>query len=568
MSTDEFRPDEPPALLKARYHLQEQIGKGAMAVVYRAHDEALARDVAIKFLAPHRLFDETSSQRFLREARAVARLSHPNIMSIFDTGRQDHWHYLVLEYIDGQELYVALVEQGGSMALEGVLRLFREILEGLAYAHQQGVIHRDIKTRNIMLTADGHVKLTDFGLASVQGDVQLTQDGILMGTLLYMAPELLMGKAADEAADLYAAGAVCYEMLAGNPPYEGQTPTALITQILNFPLPSIRSVNTTVPVVLEKLISRLLAKRPAERFQTAEEVLMELRGIEASLERPTEIQAIVPEARLAMGGDSLAAIEGERRRLATVIEGTVIESLNLLLAQASLYEQSMAANPQARTAASVLASLARQTLQHAHDLADNLHPLVLETLGLVAALESLADQVRRSYGMQVRVQVDGLHERLPAQIELALYRAAQDALDRAARHARASQIVVTLAYEEPQLNLRLADNGAITTGLDMLRLARQRIEGLGGQLATTLQPDGGLVIDISLQLTPPINLTPRESEVLALLVEGMTSKAIAHELGISPRTVNYHLDNMYAKLGVNSRTEAVVLAMRYGLVGN
>lgn len=261
-----------------------------------------------------------------------------------------------------------------------------------------------------------------------------------------------------------------------------------------------------------------------------------------------------------------AAVEAERRRLAGLLQSSIVESLSLLLAQANAYEQSLGAHPQARLAVSVLASLARQALQQTRDLEANLHPAILETLGLAPALESLASQVMRAHGLQVTLALERLPDRLPAPVELALFRAAQDVLDRAVRHASASQVSIRLEHRDERLTLRLADNGIAADAGEALRASCQRVENLGGLVEMGAGPHDGLALTIRLDLAAPAQLTPREMDVLQLLVEGLSNKEIARRLVVSPRTVNFHLDNVYSKLGVHSRTEAVVHALQRGWV--
>src|SRR5262245_27756182 len=210
---------EPPPRLQDRYRLVEQLGRGSMGLVYQARDELLERDVAIKFIAPERLHGAEASARFLREARAIARLAHPNIMTLHDAGQADRWHYLVLELIAGQNLHALMQERGGSLTLREALPVIRGALKALAHAHAAGLVHRDIKPENIMLTPDGMVKVTDFGLALGPKDVRLTQDGLIVGTVLYLAPEVVMGQPATARSDLYAIGAVFYELITGQPPF-------------------------------------------------------------------------------------------------------------------------------------------------------------------------------------------------------------------------------------------------------------------------------------------------------------------------------------------------------------
>ena len=264
--------------------------------------------------------------------------------------------------------------------------------------------------------------------------------------------------------------------------------------------------------------------------------------------------------------DTTAAVEAERRRLAELLQSSVIQPLSLLLSQASVYEQTVGANPMARMAISVLVSLARQVLQQARDLEANLHPTVLEALGLEPALETLAGQTTRAHGLQVTLTLERLPERLPRRIELALFRVAQEVLDRAIRHAHASQVTIRLGCRDEQLVFNLSDNGIAAIGEETLRAACQRVEQVGGTVKAGTGPYGGLDLAISFAVETPVQLTPRETEVIQLLAEGLSNKEIAQLLRISPRTVNFHLNNIYSKLGVTSRIEAVVYALRQGWV--
>jgi serine/threonine protein kinase/DNA-binding CsgD family transcriptional regulator len=555
---------QPPDILKDRYRLVEQIGKGGMAVVYRAHDTTLDRDVAIKFLAPQRLIGPEASDRFLREARTIARLAHPNIMTLHDVDREDTWHYLVLELIPGRDLHAVMVERGGPFPVNEALNIIRGVLRALAYAHDQGVIHRDIKPENVMITPGDQVKVTDFGMALTQEDVRLTQAGTIMGTALYLAPETLSGGEVDRRTDLYAAGVVLYELLAGRAPFTGDSLMAVASQILHAPVPALRDSNVRVPSALEQVVTRLLAKDPDQRFPSAEEVLAALPDT-VDVVPPPDTPRKVPDLQLfAAQEDKAAALEAERRRLASLLQRDVIESLDLLLSQASIYEQSLAGTPQIRMALSVLTSLIRQTLQQTRDIEANLHPAILESMGLEPALQTLIEQAIRTHGLHVTQTIERLPERLPPQIELALFRAAQDAMERTVRHARAGRVTIQLTQHEGWLYFSMADDGIETTGGEMLRPARQRLEQLGAETGVEVGEESGLELTVHLPLTPPVELTPRELDVIQLLVDGLSNKEIASVLTISPRTVNFHLDNIYTKLGVNSRTEAAITALRQG----
>ncbi len=255
-------------------------------------------------------------------------------------------------------------------------------------------------------------------------------------------------------------------------------------------------------------------------------------------------------------------LQAERRRLADLLSGRVIGPLNLLLAQADIYEQVMArpsTDACSRTAIAVLTNLARQALEQARDMEAGLRLTILETAGLEAALENLTGQVMRTSGLRITLAVSRLDQRLPAAIELALFYAAQTWLDHAAGPAHASQADIQLERRPNRLTLRLADNGIHTQTAARWQNVESQIEPLGGQIETD-----GHEVRIFFALRPPVELTPRETAVLRLAAQGLSDKEISQALAISTRTVNFHLNNLYTKLGVHSRTEAALYAWQHG----
>jgi serine/threonine protein kinase/DNA-binding CsgD family transcriptional regulator len=570
----------PPPIIQERYRLIRQIGEGGMATVYLAHDEVLTRDVAIKFLMPERIRSGDGSARFLREARTIARLSHTHLMTLYDAGHADNWYYLVLEYLPGQNLYELLTTRNAALPVEEAVTLIIAALEGLAYAHAQGIVHRDIKPENIIITEQGILKVADFGLAIAAHEIRLTAEGTFVGTLLYMPPEQINGDAVDARSDLYALGAVFYELLTQQPPYTGKDPIALISQILFGSFTSPRSLNLKIPAALEAIMTKMLAKQPDDRYPDADAVLTALRdyqanAVPASPPRPgssslmERIASSIIDAKrppheplliYAALEDTAEQVEAERRRIAGLLETQMLAPLNLLLSQANAYEQTLSQNPQAHMAVSVLNSLARQVLQQVRDLSAKLHSTVLESLGLEPALEALAEQERRVSGAQITLFLERQRERLPAPIELALYRAAQEALFQALHEVRATQVMLRLSRAEGALTFDVTSNGQPHRA-DASHAVRQRINALGGTFELR-----GAALHIRFIMQPPVDLTERELEVLRLLAEGLSNKEIAAALTISHRTVKFHLDNLYSKLGVKSRTEAAIYALRQGLL--
>src|SRR6266849_1731384 len=243
----------------SHYRIEEKIGAGGMGVVYRAHDEQLDRDVAIKVLRRGSLSDETARKRFRKEALSLARLNHPNIATIHEFGSEGDIDFLVTEYIAGMTLDAKLA--AGPMPATDVFRLGLQFAQGLSAAHQQGIIHRDLKPGNLRLTTDGRLKILDFGLAqfmpqpSDQGlTVTLTQSQEITGTLPYMAPEQLRGDAPDARSDVWSAGAVLYEMATGQRPFVEKNSALLINAILNQSVQMAGQINTAVPPVLDEVI--------------------------------------------------------------------------------------------------------------------------------------------------------------------------------------------------------------------------------------------------------------------------------------------------------------------------
>jgi len=270
-----------------RYHIAEQIGAGGMGVVYRARDQRLDRDVALKVLPPGSLTDHASRSRFRKEALALSRLAHPNIAVVHDFDTLDDTDFLVMELVPGTTLEEKLV--AGPLDETVALNLVMQLVEGLAAAHQQGVIHCDIKPSNLRVTPDGHVKILDFGLArflkhadAVSITMSITQDHGVAGTLAYMSPEQLRGSPPDERTDTYAVGCVLYEITTGQRPFPETTAPLMIDSILNKSPAKPTSLKPAMSAGLEYIILKSLERDPACRYQSAREMLADLRRLSAS----------------------------------------------------------------------------------------------------------------------------------------------------------------------------------------------------------------------------------------------------------------------------------------------
>lgn len=272
----------------AHFDVMRILGRGGMGVVLEAFDSKLQRNVAIKVLDPELAGDETARQRFCREARAAASINHENVVAVHQVERsgEDMLPYLVMQLIAGESLDQRLAREQ-KLPLREIVRIGMQAAHGLAAAHAQGLIHRDIKPGNILLEASqDRVKLTDFGLARIAEDVKLTRTGFVTGTPLYMAPEQAMGEEADPRSDLFSLGAILYEMCAGQPPFTGNSALAILKQITEARHRPLRELNPAIPDWLSDTIDRLLAKKPADRIQSAEH-LAELFDFEWALMKTT-----------------------------------------------------------------------------------------------------------------------------------------------------------------------------------------------------------------------------------------------------------------------------------------
>lgn len=261
------------------YVLLRRLGRGGMADVYLAEQQSLRRQVAFKVLHANLACDDAYVKRFHNEAQAVAALVHANIVQIHEVGQLDGIHFIAQEYVAGQNLH-QLLRRRGVLSGGAALNVMRCVAAALHRANERGIVHRDIKPENILLGSNGDVKVADFGLARVaeSGDVRLTQVGMALGTPLYMSPEQAEGKHCDHRSDLYSLGVTCYEMLSGRPPFEGNTALSIAVQHLKSEPKPLLDRRPDLPSSLAGIVHRLLAKRPADRYQTAEELLVDLRA--------------------------------------------------------------------------------------------------------------------------------------------------------------------------------------------------------------------------------------------------------------------------------------------------
>ncbi|MBL9090675.1 MAG: serine/threonine protein kinase [Planctomycetaceae bacterium] len=279
-------------LLLGDYLILDKIGAGAMGKVYKAKHRRMNRVVALKVLSPHVSAAPKIIDRFFREVQVAARMSHPNVVAAYDSGESQGLHYLVMEFVEGRDL-LSYADANAPLGVDCAIDLIRQAAEGLAYAHEQNVVHRDVKPANILVTHDGRAKILDLGLARIMedestntGETQnvLTVEGEVMGTPDYMAPEQSFDThTADHRADIYALGCSLYRILTGRIPYPGDTPVQKVMAHHDQPIPSLRGARADVPAELETLYQKMMAKSPQDRVQSARVAAEQLATIGAAL---------------------------------------------------------------------------------------------------------------------------------------------------------------------------------------------------------------------------------------------------------------------------------------------
>lgn len=296
-----------------RYEVIEHIGKGGMADVFKAIDTILNREVAIKILRADLSTDAVSILRFEREAQAATALSHPNIVEIYDVGDYKGHHFIVMEYLPGRTLK-QVIRARGPLLNEEAVDIMKQLTSAVAEAHSRNIIHRDLKPQNVIVKADGSVKILDFGIAIAKGSMQLTQANNVMGSVHYLAPELAKGESASPQSDIYALGIVLYEMLAGDVPFKADQAVQVALKHMREPFPRVREINPTVPQPVENIIMRATAKDPRQRYESCVEMYRDLQTClrpERANEKPLVLEK--PEVKKAERREAAPRQEAEIR---------------------------------------------------------------------------------------------------------------------------------------------------------------------------------------------------------------------------------------------------------------
>mgnify|MGYP000612939449 CR=1 FL=1 len=318
-------------LIDNRYLLQRLIASGGMATIYAGMDTRLDRPVAVKIMHAHLANDEAFVSRFIKEAKATAALSHPNIVSIQDQGWNEGGPpavFLVMELVEGSTLRDFLNQQG-SVSIEQMFQLMSPVLSALAVAHKIGIIHRDIKPENILISKDGRVKVADFGLARNMaiGQTMTVESSVVLGSVSYLSPEQVQRGVADARSDIYAVGIVLFEMLTGGKPYEGETPIQIAYRHVNDRIPTLQSVKSDIPITISDLVHAATAPNPDHRPKDAEELLNKLREIQAQIDPrkrqmsleldlpPSIMKSVAKRGKVSVG----SALEGLKEKTSQLI---------------------------------------------------------------------------------------------------------------------------------------------------------------------------------------------------------------------------------------------------------
>jgi serine/threonine protein kinase/Tfp pilus assembly protein PilF len=351
----------------SHYRITEELGRGGMGVVYKAEDTKLKRTVALKFLSPHLLADPSEKSRFLHEAQAAAALDHPNISTIHEVHEAEGHTFMVMAFIEGEDVGAKI--ESGTMALDEALDIATQVARGLAKAHESGIVHRDIKPGNVIVTKDGVAKVVDFGLAKLATQTKLTKTGTTVGTVRYMSPEQATGGEVDHRTDVWSLGVMLYEMIAGTPPFRGDVEPAMVYSILNEDPKPVTETRKDIPVALEDIIERALAKDPSKRYATMAEFL-------AALETQRD------QITLGIKERKFTAIRKLRRRkrLSAGIAAALVVGIAAILIQTS-YKKSMAIDS---VAVLPFANLSGDPDQEYYS--DGMTEMLINELGQVGAL--------------------------------------------------------------------------------------------------------------------------------------------------------------------------------------
>ena len=331
-----------------RYEVVSELGQGAMGVVYKAKDPLIDRIVAIKTINLSLAQEEKEEYeaRFYQEAKAAGRLSHPNIVTIYDVGKSDDIAYIAMEFLEGRELR-DILNDGQRLPVAKVLDIVAQVAQGLGYAHEKGIVHRDVKPSNIMVEHNGHAKITDFGIARMASSAVRTQAGMVLGSPKYMSPEQVMGKQTDQRSDIFSLGVMLYEMLAGQAPFLGENINAIMYQTLNAtPIPP-GNMNPAVPDMLNFIAAKALAKGLDDRYQSANDLANDLHACYEMVRSSERVAAVGPQSTAGIQMPNSVRVAGqagtdadESRPVATMGLSAAFDSFGATLRLAAMTSSS------------------------------------------------------------------------------------------------------------------------------------------------------------------------------------------------------------------------------------
>jgi serine/threonine-protein kinase len=371
------------------YQILEKLGEGGMGVVYKAEDTRLKRTVALKFLPLHTMAGEEEKARFEHEAQAAAALDHPNICTVYEINEADGQTFIAMAYVGGQSLH-ELLSDDRQLSIDDVLNYATQIAEGLQAAHEKEIVHRDVKPANILITEKGQVRITDFGLAKLAGRTQLTKEGTSMGTVAYMSPEQTQGIEVDHRTDIWALGAVIYEMITGQQPFAGDYEQAVMYSIMNEDPEPPTALRTGVPMELERIVLKALAKEPDERYQRVNEMLVDLKGVQKAFESGVSQTKARAGAAPKPASDQIA----ETQRVSKISKTALLVAIPILLITLGLAAYHFLAKADLHTPAiNSIAVLPLANLSNDPDqeyFVQGMHETIITNLSKIGALKVIS----------------------------------------------------------------------------------------------------------------------------------------------------------------------------------
>jgi NarL family two-component system response regulator LiaR len=527
---------QDPQVVANRFELGYLIGEGGVGRVYKGLDTQTGGAVAIKVLRPEVLLDAPDLvERFRREGEILRELNHPNIVAVLATFEEADQGYIVMEYVGGGSL-AGLLRNQPQLPLGRALGIGLEVADALARAHHLNIIHRDIKPGNILLAKDGTPRLTDFGLAHIASYPPITKVGHVIGTFQYLSPEGCNRQPLDERGDIWSLGVVLFEMLAGERPFEGEGyPGAIVSAILNQPVPSLAQYRDDVPPALDELLGRMLAKNRGARIPSMRQVGAELEAIKRGLREPTQAAAVLHYStpRPALGDRSAAPASKE--------QGDKVNKIKVLIVDDH--------------------AVVRQGLRTFLELQDDIE-VVGEGENGVEAVEQ-ACRLRPHVVLLdlVMPEMDGIEattgilECSPETRVLILTSFGEDdKVFPAIRAGAQGYLLKDIRPNDLVQTVREAYQGKAQLHPDIAKKLMSAVAGTSPQESRPMKADPGLD-----------ELTEREREVLHLIAQGLNNRELAERMIISEKTVKTHVSNILSKLGLEDRTQAAIWALKHGM---